>query len=156
MKKRITYVMVSLMCGCGGAEFAGNDVGTSMGADAAIEASEVDTQTTGQNDANPNGSPDGRVDVPTDAGADMQAEGEASAPFEASTDGGVVSDGGPSDGQTGSIPTCGENEVYPQLSPTCRNYIVTTSFPLYVGCCRMNHVCGMVIGNGCQPFPGSE
>ena len=150
MKLKILGVVMGLICGCGGSEFAAHDVGISMGADAAIEASEVDTQTPTQDDAISPDSSDVRGHLLVDAGADMQAEGEASAPFEASTD------GGPNDGATGGVPTCGENEVYPQPSNTCMTYIKGTAYPLYTGCCQSNHVCGMVLGRYCESFPGSE
>lgn len=146
MKSKIAYVVLSLICGCGGSEFAAHDVGISMGVDAAIEASEVDA-TNVLPDA---GSTPDSVGAVPDGGADMQAEGEASTPFEASTD------GGPSDGVMGGVPTCGENEVYPQASNTCMTYIKTTGYPLYTGCCQSTHVCGMVLGRYCEPFPGSE
>jgi hypothetical protein len=137
MKKLAMSVLVVLV-GCG-SEFQQIDV--SMGADAANEASEVDTQTTVQNDAITS------VDVHTDAGADMQAvDSETSAPFEASADGGVDGADG-SDGSDGdTVPTCEAEEIYPQTSPTCEKWIKSTPWPLERGCCRKEtHTCGHVV-----------
>jgi hypothetical protein len=156
MKSSIACVIFSVVCGCGGSEFAKMDI--SMGVDAAPEASEVDTQNpTPRSDAGGYDAPIGN-DSGADAGADMQAEGEASTPFEASTDAGPTSpdasEGGSDDG---GVPSCGDDEVYPRLSHTCQEYIKTTQWPLYVGCCKSDHTCGMVMGAvgmmTCRSFP---
>jgi hypothetical protein len=133
MKTRALWAVLTMVVGCGGSSFVGSD-DPSMGADAAIEASEVDTQTP-------------PITAP-EAGADMRAEGEASAPteasIEASVDAGIDSDDSGNDGST--VPTCGADEVYPQASPTCEKWIHTTPWPLMRACCRKEtHTCGMIV-----------
>jgi len=120
--------------GCAGASFEGE---ASTVSDAGHDATEVDA-----------------LVIPTnDIRADMLAEDQASDTVEASTDAG--GDGGasvvdaapdaPGDAEDGP-PSCGEEEVYPQPSPTCARWIATTPYPLEKGCCRKDtHTCGHVV-----------
>jgi hypothetical protein len=125
-------VAMLVMVGCGGPSFV-NGTDDSMVPDANLGAdSEVDTQTGVQNDSG------NRVDVHTDAGADMVGQGDAPGTTEASADAG-------SDGETDgdAVPTCPDDEVYPQASPTCAKWIATTPWPLEKPCCRQDtHTCG--------------
>lgn len=138
MKTGWVLAAVVTMVGCGGQPFAGSP-DDSVVPDAGLGAdSEVDTQTTGQNDAT---RPDGGVNVPTEAGADMGSQGDAPGTTEASaTD--VVD--GKSDVDDGDgVPSCPQEEVYPQASPTCAKWIATTAWPLEKPCCRQDtHTCG--------------
>lgn len=131
--KKLMVVLGMVMVGCG-SEFQGAD--SSMGADAGQEASEVDV------DAGTTSGSDTGI-ASSDVRADMQATADASAPIEASTDGGV--------------PSCGEDEAYPQPSPTCMVWIQTTDYPLDKGCCRSDtHTCGFVMNSvvsKCLPLP---
>jgi len=130
MKKLTMCVVGAFLVGCGGPSFNG-DFEDSMVPDGGLGAdTQIDTPMTGQNDATDSGQ---GVDVPTDAGADMASQGDASGTTEASID----TDSGD------DVPTCPEDEVYPQYSPTCAKWIATTAWPLEKPCCRQEtHTCG--------------
>ncbi len=139
---KMGWILMVSAVGCGGASFDGS--GFSMVPDVAQDGStEVDTGV-----ATPDAGPRSDV-VGGDARADMVNPGDGSGTFEASADGGSVEasiseDGMSDDGST--VPTCGDDEVYPQSSPTCAKWIGTTSHPLEKGCCRREtHTCGHVV-----------
>lgn len=127
--KTLTLIFVLGFWGCGGNSFS--EVDDSKVADAAADGLvEVDT---------------GPV-PPGDVRADMTGSDVAPDTFEASTDAGAFSDG-PQDAQDGdTVPTCGEDEVYPQASPTCAKWIATSNWPNEKGCCRKDtRTCGHVV-----------
>lgn len=128
--KTMIFVLAGISCyGCGGEAFA--HVDDSNVSDAGIDSLvEVDA-----------------VSVPPiDVRADMTGSDLVPDTFEASTDAGFSSDGGMTDADSDSVPTCGDDEVYPQSSPTCAKWITGTSFPLEKGCCRKEtHTCGHVV-----------
>ena len=124
----MVVVMVSLV-GCGGQPFAGSPddlvvPDANLGAD-----SEVDAVT---------GSDTNR--------ADMVGQGDAPGTTEASVDGGAPDVRSDSEEDGSTVPTCPEEEVYPQASPTCAKWIATTPWPLERACCRKEtHTCGHVV-----------
>lgn len=131
MKKALVS-MVLFAVGCGGPTFEGSGPDDLVVADAGQEASEVDTGT----------------------GADMQAKGDAPATTEASVDAGGADGAGDtggdvrsdSDDSSDTVPSCGDDEVYPQPSPTCAKWLATTPWPLQKACCRREtHTCGIQV-----------
>lgn len=133
--KRLAMLVLVVLVGCGGSEFAGTEI--SMVPDAALDGfSEVDS---------------GQPITEWDARADMVSSGDAPGTFEGSAPDG--SDGGTLDGSTpdgaedgSSVPTCGADEVYPQASPTCEKWIKTTPWPGQRGCCRRDVLtCGVIV-----------
>jgi len=129
-----TFMMlgaVSYLLGCGGPSFDGGDLSTVL--DAAQDgAAELDTG-----------------DAGTDFRADSTSLGDASSTLEGSTEGGAGGDGENDAGDAGdgsTVPTCGDDEIYPQASPTCAKWVAMTQWPLEKGCCRREtHTCGHVV-----------
>lgn len=150
MKKLLGWVSVVWM-GCGGQSFTGD---VSVVPDAGLDAlTEVDTQA------------DGGFDMR----ADMVSQGETSVTTEASTDGGQDANGNGHDVDGGMgaddvgrdgvgdapLAQCPSDEVFPNQSPTCRMWILTTPYPSLMACCLPNQTCGFMRGPGypCEPLP---
>jgi len=129
MKNFMGWLLVGVV-GCGGSAFDGGDL--SMVPDATSDGL---TQ----------------VDAKGDAGIDFRADaglvGDGAGTIEGSPDGTVGEGGEGGEGGDGdTVPTCGEEEVHPQDSPTCRQWIATTPWPLERGCCRREtRTCGHVV-----------
>ena len=144
MKKLFGWVSVVLV-GCGGPSFQGFDVSMVPDADLGVDT-EVDTQADGGFDMRADMVNQGETSVTTEASSDANG----------SVDGGVgVDDGGRSDVGDAPLEQCPASEVFPNQSPTCRMWILTTPYPSLMGCCLPDQTCGFMRGPGypCEPLP---